>query len=160
MVLVRVLARRGTLKSRNVRLLAGECLLVKCPDAARRSCRRKRKEKGGTCRSWPECRCIRAAGGIRICLVRQILPSFFLPFSPTASNARFTDISPADIPPPGAGRSLTSAVASGRKIRRHSLVGFIMGAADLYWLFCAIFMLEVCVLEYTKPHKFSFATSP
>ena len=76
----------GTLKQRNVRLLAGECPLVKCPDAARRSCRRKRKEKGGTCRSWPECRCIRAAGGIRICLVRQILPSLPVPFSSTASN--------------------------------------------------------------------------
>ena len=128
------LARRGTLKSRIFRLLAGQCLLVKCPDTARRSCRRKRKEKVGTCRSWPECRCIRAAGGIRICLVRQILPFFFLPFSPTASNARFMDFSPADIAPPGAGRSLTSAVASGRKIRRHSLEGFLRWAADLSWL--------------------------
>ena len=59
---------------------------------------------------------------------------FFLPFSPTASNARFMDFSPADIAPPGAGRSLTSAVASGRKIRRHSLEGFLRGAADLSWL--------------------------
>lgn len=36
----------GTLKQRNVRLLAGECPLVKCPDAARRSCRRKRSLYG------------------------------------------------------------------------------------------------------------------
>ena len=57
-----------------------------CPDTSRRSCRRKRNGKGGTCRIWPECRCIRAAGGIRICLVRQILPSLPVPFSSTASN--------------------------------------------------------------------------
>ena len=71
---------------RGVRRLAGQCLLVKCPDTSRRSCRRKRKGKRGTCRIWPECRCIRAAGGIRICLVRQILPSLPVPFSSTASN--------------------------------------------------------------------------
>ena len=72
--------------TRRGRLMAGQCLLVKCPDTSRRSCRRKRNGKGGTCRIWPECRCIRAAGGTRICLVRQILPSLSVPFSSTASN--------------------------------------------------------------------------
>ncbi len=91
----------GTRMRRGVRRLAGQCLLVKCPDTSRRSCRRKRKGKRGTCRIWPECRCIRAAGGIRICLVRQILPSLPLPFSSTASNACFMDFSPADIAPAG-----------------------------------------------------------
>ena len=94
---------------KRVRRLAGQCLLVKCPDTSRRSCRRKRKGEGGTCRIWPECRCIRAAGGIRICLVRQILPSLSLPFSSTASNACFMDFSPADIVPPGAGLALAFA---------------------------------------------------
>ena len=88
---------------------AGQCLLVKCPDTSRRSCRRKRKGEGGTCRIWPECRCIRAAGGIKICLVRQILPSILLPLSSTASNACFMDFSPADIVPPGAGLALAFA---------------------------------------------------
>ena len=76
----------GTRMTRRGRWAAGACLLVKCPDTSRRSCRRKRNGKGGTCRIWPECRCIRAAGGIRICLVRQILPSLPVPFSSTASN--------------------------------------------------------------------------
>ena len=44
---------------RCVRHLAGEGLLVKCPDTSLRRCRRKRKGNEGTCRIWPECRCIR-----------------------------------------------------------------------------------------------------
>ena len=76
----------GTRIPRRVRRLAGQCLLVKSPDTSLRSCRRKRNGKGGTCRIWPECRCIRAAGGTRICLVRQILPSLPVLFSSTASN--------------------------------------------------------------------------
>ena len=72
--------------TRGVQNLPGQCLLVKCPDTARRSCRRKQNGKGGTCRICPECRCIRAAGGTRICLVRQILPSLPVLFSSTASN--------------------------------------------------------------------------
>ena len=72
--------------TRGVQNLPGQCLLVKCPDTARRSCRRKQNGKGGTCRICPECRCIRAAGGTRICLVRQILPYLPVLFSSTASN--------------------------------------------------------------------------
>lgn len=40
----------------------------------------------GASRSWPECRCIRAAGGNRICFGKQILPSKFPVFSLTDSN--------------------------------------------------------------------------
>ena len=107
----------GALMRRRVRRLAGQCLLVKCPDTSLRSCRRKRNGKGGTCRIWPECRCIRAAGGIKICLVRQILPSILLPLSSTASNACFMDFSPADIPPPRTVPALSFAVASNRQLR-------------------------------------------
>ena len=60
--------------------------------------------------------------------------------------AQRQDISPADISPPGAGRSLTSAVASGRKIRRHSLVGFIMwGSGFVLAFLCYIYVRSLCV---------------
>ena len=124
----------GTRIPRRVRRLAGQCLLVKSPDTSLRSCRRKRNGKGGTCRIWPECRCIRAAGGIKICLVRQILPSILLPLSSTASNACFMDFSPADIPPPRTVPALSFAVASNRQLRANPR-GTCTGAADLCWHF-------------------------
>ena len=76
----------GALRPRCVLLLPGLCMLFLDPFRSRRRCRRKNRGKGGTCRIWPECRCIRAAGGNKIFSVKKILPSLPPVFPPTSSS--------------------------------------------------------------------------
>ena len=129
----------GALSERRICSQPGLCMPFQNPARLLRIRKRKNREHGGTCRSWPECRCIRAAGGNRICLVRQILPSIFPVFSPTDSNAYSMDFDMAYTSPAGnqTRLSLRWAHPGGRAASRESdgrgqriWVGYL----ELFWI--------------------------
>ena len=119
--------------------LPGKCMPCHVLSVHEESVGEKTGNIEGACRSWPECRCIRAAGGNRICLVRQILPSIFPVFSPTDSNAYSMDFDMAYTSPAGnqTRLSLRWAHPGGRAASRESdgrgqriWVGYL----ELFWI--------------------------
>ena len=90
----------GTLRESRDWFPAGLYMPFGCPRHLIRSSNRENAGNRGTCRSWPECRCIRAAGGNGICFCKTNSALQVPCFSPNGFLTHGQDFEMAYTAPP------------------------------------------------------------